>query len=222
MGRVYCPTLKDQPFEKQVAIKVLASGIDPRETLRRFKHECQVLARLDHPHIARILDSGETAQGLPFIVMEMVRGQDLTTYLAQGNTTLNELLMLFEHVCESVHYAHQNLIIHRDFKPSNMMVTEEGQAVILDFGIAKLFDPGEDGSESTQTRNLRFTPEYASPEQWVAEEITTSVDVYGMGVMLYQALTKTRPYDLWQARSPGFGVRDVLTEQLKRVSRMHC
>ena len=166
--------------------------------LRRFHAERQILAALNHDNIARLLDGGATEDGRPYLVMEYVEGVLITQYCDQHRLTVPERLRLFRKVCAAVHYAHQNLIVHRDLKPPNILVTSKGVPKLLDFGIAKMLNPGQAGYAVVQTRTeLRvMTPEYASPEQVRGEMITTASDVYALGVLLYELLTGHRPYRL--------------------------
>ncbi|HYB32945.1 MAG TPA: protein kinase [Steroidobacteraceae bacterium] len=194
MSRVYLAERADQAFEKQVAIKVLERGLDTEELTRRFQSERQILARLDHPNITRILDGGTTEDGLPFLVMDYVEAEPIDQYCDARALDVAARLRLFQGVCAAVHYAHQNLIIHRDIKPGNVLVTRDGVPRLLDFGIAKLLAPETQPSESTRTALRRLTPEYASPEQVRGEALTTASDVYSLGVLLYRLLSGQSPY----------------------------
>ncbi len=194
MGAVYLAERSDGAFEKQVAIKVLKRGTDTDEVLRRFRSERQILARLSHPNVAGLLDAGETEDGLPYFVMEYVDGKAITKYANEQKLSITRRLELFRIVCSAVGYAHQNLVIHRDLKPTNVLVTESGEVKLLDFGIARLVQESE--PDVTLTIHRMMTPEYASPEQVKGEAVTTVSDVYSLGVFLYQLLTGTRPYRL--------------------------
>jgi eukaryotic-like serine/threonine-protein kinase len=194
MGRVYLAARADQAFEKQVAIKVVERGLDSEEVTRRFEGERQILARLDHPNITRIIDGGQTEGGLPFLVMDYVAGESIDAYCDARALDVTARLRLFQGVCAAVHYAHQHLIIHRDIKPGNVLVTRDGVPRLLDFGIAKLLSPEAQPSESTRTVLRRLTPEYASPEQVRGEALTTASDVYSLGVLLYRLLCGQSPY----------------------------
>ncbi|MGI8432070.1 MAG: protein kinase domain-containing protein [Chthoniobacterales bacterium] len=196
LGTVYLAARSDATYEKEVAIKLLRRGLDTEDILRRFRNERQILARLEHPNIARLIDGGTTADGLPYFVMEYVAGEPLTTYCNSHNLTTNERLRLFRAVCAAVTYAHQHLVIHRDLKPSNILVTAEGEVKLLDFGIAKLLGADEEAAFRTMTEQQVMTPEYASPEQVRGEAITTASDVYSLGVVLYELLTGAKPYRL--------------------------
>lgn len=193
MGAVYLAERADGRFQKQVAIKVLKRGTDTEEVLRRFRAEREILARLDHPNIARLLDGGETPAGLPYFVMDYVAGKPITTYCDEKRLTIAERLALFQAVCSAVTYAHQNLVVHRDLKPSNILVTDAGVPKLVDFGIARLVAGDAAREEVTLTMLRVMTPEYASPEQVRGEPITTVSDVYSLGVVLYELLTGRRP-----------------------------
>ncbi len=193
MGSVFLAARADDAFQKLVAIKIIRRGLDTDDILQRFRSERQILATLDHPNITRLLDGGTTEDGRPFFVMELIEGEPIDEYCDRRSVTIAERLKIFQHVCAAVQYAHQNLIIHRDIKPGNVLVTKEGVPRLLDFGIAKLVAPSAGPSRTTTT--LRpLTPEYASPEQLRGEPITTATDVYSLGVLLYVLLTGRRPY----------------------------
>lgn len=196
MGNVFLAVRDDDEYRKQVAIKVVRDGLHSRELLRRFRSERQILANLDHPNIARLLDGGTTETGLPYVVMEYVDGEPIDTYCDRRRLSIGERLNLFRTICAAVHNAHQNLIVHRDLKPSNILVTTAGTLKLLDFGIAKLLNPdlSEDTETLTRTDVRLMTPEYASPEQVRGLPITTASDVYTLGVVLYELLTGQRPY----------------------------
>ena len=196
MGSVYAAARADREFHQKVAIKFVRRGMDTTEILRRFRMERQVLASLNHPNIARLIDGGSTPDGLPYLVMEFVEGRQFDQYCEERKLTVTERLNLFRSVCSAVQYAHQNLIIHRDIKPSNILVTKEGVPKLLDFGIAKLLRPDSTTMENIPTMpNFRpMTLFYASPEQARGEAVTTSTDVYSLGVLLYKLLTAKLPY----------------------------
>lgn len=193
MGAIYLAMRDD--FQRRVALKVIKRGMDTDEIVRRFEQEREVLAALNHPNIAKLLDGGTTGDGLPFLVMEYVEGSPLTAYADENALNLDERLSLFRKICSAVAYAHQNLIVHRDLKPSNILVDGEGEPKLLDFGIAKLLTPERSG-QTTETGFRLLTPEYASPEQIRGERITTSSDVYSLGVLLYELLTGKKPYQI--------------------------
>ncbi|HZH31535.1 MAG TPA: protein kinase [Pyrinomonadaceae bacterium] len=196
MGAVYLAERADGDFRKLVAVKVVKRGMDTEFVLRRFRHERRALAALDHPNIARLLDAGATHDGLPYIIMEYVEGQDIDRYCDERKLSINARLRLFLAVCAGVSHAHRNLIIHRDIKPSNILVTADGTPKLLDFGIAKILNPtlADAPLEHTATALRMLTPDYASPEQVRGERVTTASDVYSLGVLLYLLLTGRPPY----------------------------
>ncbi len=191
MGEVYRAARVDGQYSKQVAVKLVRVGLDTSFVLERFRQERQILATLDHPNIARLLDGGTTEDGVPYFVMELIGGAPIDAYCDAQGLSVTERLELFLQVCAAVQHAHQRLIVHRDIKPSNIMVTREGGPKLLDFGIAKILDPAIE-SEPTLLRGM--TPEYASPEQIRGEAITTATDVYSLGVVLYRILAGRSPY----------------------------
>jgi serine/threonine-protein kinase len=201
MGAVYGAVRADDAFRKEVAIKVIRHGADDSELRRRFLSERQILATLDHPNIARLLDGGTTGDGLPYVVMERVRGEPLDRYCDERSLPVNERLRLFLDVSAAVQYAHHNLVVHRDLKPANILVTAEGTPKLLDFGIAKLLD-ATPGDGATATLLHAMTPAYASPEQVRGGPITTASDVYALGVVLYELLTGQPPYRLEHRTGP--------------------
>jgi serine/threonine protein kinase len=198
MGTVYLATRDDDAFQKNVAVKVVTPPAGSLDLLRHFQRERQILATLDHPNIARLLDGGTTADGLPYLVMEYIEGQPIDEYCNERRLGIIERLKLFRVVCDAVHYAHQNLVVHRDLKPRNILVSSRGTVKLLDFGIAKLLSPEQENPTTALTRTAisALTPEYASPEQFKGEAITTAADVYSLGVVLYELLTGQRPYRL--------------------------
>jgi len=193
MGAVYLAIRADDEFRQEVALKIVKRGMDTDFILKRFRNERQILAGLNHPNIARLLEGGTTDDGLPYFVMEFVDGQDLISYCFEKDSSLNERLNLFRKICSAVSYAHQNLIVHRDLKPSNILITSEGVPKLLDFGIAKLLNSDSDYTKTTGVFRL-LTPEYASPEQIRGAPVTTVSDVYSLGVILYKLLTGQSPY----------------------------
>ncbi|MBC7910217.1 MAG: serine/threonine protein kinase [Pyrinomonadaceae bacterium] len=196
MGAVYLGERDDGKFSQRAAIKLLKRELNTADIRRRFAHERQILSRLEHPNIARLLDAGTTDDGLPFLVMEYVEGMPVDSFCAETNLSLHGRLQLFRIVCETVAFAHRNLVIHRDLKPSNILVTRDGVPKLLDFGISKLLTPDFlDDSEHTVTKLGAMTPEYASPEQLRGESVTTATDVYSLGVILYELLTTHRPFE---------------------------
>ncbi len=192
MGAVYLATRTDGSFEQTVAIKVIQSTNPATLLMARFQQERQILARLNHPNIARLLDGGETPDGLPYFVMEFVPGLEIDRDCSQRALDLDSQLRLFLKVCSAVQYAHENLVIHRDLKPGNILVTADGTPKLLDFGIAKVLDPLSESAAQGSTRVL--TPEYASPEQVRGEAITTAADIYSLGAVLYRLLTGRPPH----------------------------
>lgn len=205
MGRVFLARRADGQFEQQVAVKLLGIGVVSPDAQERFLAERQILARLDHPNIARLLDGGVTDTSQPYFVMEAVDGQPLDQYADANGLSVEERLKLFLEVCDAVQSAHQQLIVHRDLKPSNILVTDEGTVKLLDFGIAKLLEPDpllSEGGPRTRTGWHPMTPEYASPEQVRGDPISTASDVYQLGLVLYKLLTGRRPYSV-DGRTPG-------------------
>ncbi|MCB0275871.1 MAG: serine/threonine protein kinase [Calditrichaeota bacterium] len=198
MGEVYLAERSDGQFDQKVALKVLRKGMDSREIVQRFRSERQILAQLQHPHIARLLDGGVTPEGLPFFAMEFVDGLPIDQYCDENRLTVNERLKLFLDVCEAVQYAHRRLIIHRDLKPGNILVTREGVVKLLDFGIAKVITGGESDLSQTLTRaGMRImTPQYASPEQFKEEPLTTVSDVFNLGLILFRLLSGAFPFPI--------------------------
>jgi serine/threonine protein kinase len=195
MGEVYRAVRADGAYEKQVAIKLVQSGLSTDYFLARFRNERQILASLDHPNIAKLIDGGSTEEGLPYVVMEYIEGQRIDEYCEQHQLGVPECLKLFCAACSAVQYAHQNLVVHRDLKPGNILVTQEGVPKLLDFGIAKILHAQQEAQEArTVTLLPLLTPDYASPEQVRNEAITTSSDVYSLGVVLYVLLTGHHPH----------------------------
>ena len=202
MGEVYLAARADEQYEKQVAIKLIKRGMDTEAVLRQFRNERQILASFDHPNIARLLDADTTEEGLPYFVMEYVEGVPVDRYCDSQSLNITARLDLFRQTCAAVAYAHRHLVIHRDIKPSNILVTKDGMPKLLDFGIAKILQPGVDGPVTATLTGLRLmTPEYASPEQVRGLTVTTLSDVYSLGVVLYQLLTGQAPYQFTD-RSP--------------------
>jgi len=197
MGAVYLAARADVESRELVALKIVRPEAATEEVLRRFKQERTILASLDHPNIARILDAGATEAGVPYLVMEYVEGEPIDSYCDRRHLDLTERLKLFRNICSAVQYAHEHHVIHRDLKPNNILVTADGVVKLLDFGIAKLSASTPDGLTClTRSDLLLMTPEYASPEQVVGEPATPVTDVYSLGVVLYELLTGQRPYRL--------------------------
>ncbi len=204
---------------QKVAVKLVKRGMDTSEILRRFRMERQVLASLDHPNIARLIDGGSTPEGMPFLAMEYVEGIPIDQFCESRASAITDRLKLFRDVCAAVQYAHQNLVVHRDIKTGNILVTSTGVVKLLDFGIAKLLRTDLSTLEIAQTRpELRpMTLDYASPEQVRGEAITTSTDVYSLGVLLYRLLTGTMPYGV-STRSPEAIRKAILETEPRRPS----
>jgi eukaryotic-like serine/threonine-protein kinase len=198
MGAVYLAHRADGQFERQVAIKLIDLPLATDLFRERFRQERQILAGLQHPYIARLLDGGVTSEGEPYLAMEYVEGIPIDRFCANKTLTAKQRLKLFENVCEAVQYAHQNLVVHRDLKPDNILVVEDGTPRLLDFGTAKLISPSQSPAEGEFTRHgyQSFTPQYASPEQVLGNPITTASDTYSLGVLLYLLLTGSLPYEL--------------------------
>lgn len=212
MGKVYLASRADNLYEQEVAIKVMHPGLtEAASMLARFGVERQILANLNHPNIARLLDGGITQEGAPYLAMEYVKGIRIDAYCREHDRNLEEGLRLFMAVCSAVEYAHKNLVVHRDLKPANILVTPEGVPKLLDFGIAKLLNPQPAVQTLTRTTDRLMTPEYASPEQIRGDQITTATDVYALGVLLYELLCGTRPFHL-ETKSP-FEVARIVCEQ---------
>jgi serine/threonine-protein kinase len=196
MGEVYLCERADDQYRKQVAIKLVSRGLISRQVQTRLRTERQILATLDHPNIARLLDGGTTEEGVPYLVMEYVDGEPIDEFCDRRGLTIAERLHMFQIVCSAVQAAHRNLIVHRDLKPSNILVTADGTPKLLDFGIAKLLDVRQTSHTVAMTQaDIRIlTPDHASPEQIRGQHITTASDVYVLGVLLYELLAGRRPF----------------------------
>ncbi len=214
MGEVYRAVRADGEFDREVAVKLVRSGFDSQFILERFRHERQILAGLDHPNIARLLDGGTTDDGVPYLVMELVEGTPIDAHCEIHSLSITRRLELFLPVCAAVQYAHQHLVIHRDLKPSNILVSPEGVPKLLDFGIAKILGP-TGGLETTLMHAL--TPEYASPEQLRGQAVSTASDVYSLGVVLYQLLTGQGPYAAYATSAPDLA-RAICEQEPRRPS----
>ena len=210
MGTVYLADRTGADFEHRVAIKLIATSDADDPLHQRFLAERRILAGLVHPNIARLLDGGVTDDGRPYLVMELVDGLPITEYCADRNLDVPARLRLFADVCAAIQYAHQSLVIHRDLKPSNILVSGDGHVHLLDFGIAKLIDPARAVTE-TRVESRMMTPAYASPEQVKGEALGTTSDIYSLGVLLYELLCGSAPYDFPTA-SP-LQVATIICEQ---------
>jgi serine/threonine protein kinase/tetratricopeptide (TPR) repeat protein len=217
MGQVYLA--RDTDLNRQVALKLVSGSLPTKDILRRFRNERQILASLQHPNIAQLLDGSSTAEGLPFFVMEYVEGKPLNDYADDQALSITERLKLFRTVCAAISYAHQNLVIHLDVKPSNILVTADGIPKLLDFGIAKLLNPVDAAGAPAATATVMqvMTPEYASPEQVKGEPVTTATDVYSLGVVLYELLTGHRPHKI-SSRSPADIINEICVKETERPS----
>jgi len=197
MGMVYLGRRDDEQFEKEVAVKLIDPALYSPSLMRRFQHERRILAGLEHPNIARLLDAGLTSEGIPFIVMEFVAGEPVHEYCRKQDLPVRDRLRLFLKICDAVQFAHRSLVVHRDLKPSNILVTEEGIPKLLDFGIAKMLSPvGTEAEPGTMPLTQAMTPDYASPEQLRGANVNTATDVYSLGVLLFELLAGHRPYVL--------------------------
>jgi eukaryotic-like serine/threonine-protein kinase len=198
MGTVFLAVRDD--LQKQFAVKVIKHEFSSSDMLRRFQNETEILARLEHPNIASLIDGDKTVSGLPYFVMEYVEGDDLITYCSSRSVSLEDRLKLFRKICSAVAYAHGKLIVHRDLKPSNILVTAEGEPKLLDFGISKLLTDEPLDGKGTATVLGMMTPNYASPEQFRGESVSTATDVYSLGVILFELLTGELPYEVSNRR----------------------
>ncbi len=195
MGAVYLAERQDGKFEQKVALKVLKREMNTSALRRRFQQEREILASLEHPNIARLLDAGTTDDKIPYIAMEYVEGLPIDIFCNKYHLDLGERLDLFRKVCSAVGFAHRNLIVHRDLKPTNILVTEDKEPKLLDFGISKILsNEFEQINSATVTRLGAMTPSYASPEQLQHKSVTTATDIYSLGVILYELLSGHRPF----------------------------
>jgi serine/threonine protein kinase/TolB-like protein len=200
MGTVFLAERADGQFEKQVAIKILNRAADTAEILRRFRAERQILARLDHPNIARLLDAGTTNDGLPYFIMDYIVGAPVTRFAVAQKLSTRQRLELFLKICAAVEFAHRNLVVHRDIKPSNILANAEGEPKLLDFGIAKILAKDEDAAQLTAETQQHLTPICASPEQAKGDPITVATDIYSLGALLYEMLSDQKPHRFSTAR----------------------
>ncbi|GAA4856194.1 protein kinase domain-containing protein [Luteimonas vadosa] len=196
MGQVWLASRADGFYEKRVALKLLRPGLADPNLRLHFTRERQILARLEHAHIARLLDAGISADSQPYLALEHVEGEPITDWCRLHEPPLDQCVRLFLQVCDAVSHAHANLIVHRDLKPSNILVTALNEVRLLDFGIAKLLDTADQGGDNTRTGLRAFTLHYAAPEQIRGEPVTTMTDVYSLGVVLYELLAGSKPYQL--------------------------
>ena len=216
MGTVYLAARADEQFHKRVALKIIRAGADSAEVVRHFKRERQILASLDHPNIAKLLDGGTTDDGLPYFVMEYIEGEPVLAYCDARALPIRDRLRVFRAVCAAVEFAHRNLVVHRDLKPGNILVAADGTPRLLDFGIAKLLNPELAGEAPTAT-SLAMTPGYASPEQIRGGRITTASDVYSLGVVLYELLTGHKPYRV-TSQQPLEVLRAISEQEAEKAS----
>ena len=212
MGAVYEATRVDGEFSKRVALKLVPPDRETDALLERFRFERRILARLEHKNIAALLDGGITPDGQPFFAMEFVEGERIDRYCDHHRLGIRARLQLFRQVCAAVQYAHQNLVVHRDLKPGNILVGADGTVKLLDFGIAKLLDPTEAGDQLTQTGMLPMTTAYASPEQLRGEVVSTASDLYSLGVVLYELLAGRPPF-----ADPSLPILEVRRRMLETV-----
>ncbi len=210
MGTVYRGRRADGAFTQDVAIKLFRSELLDDSAMARFNTERQILARLEHPGIARLIDGGTATDGTPYVVMELVDGEHILRYCNQHSLDLAARLQLFQSVCEAMGQAHRHGIVHRDIKPGNILINADGQPKLLDFGIAKVLDPDQQDISLPVTRlgNMALTPEYASPEQVRGDRVSVSSDIYSLGVLLYELVTGKRPYAV-ETLSPAMIERTV-------------
>jgi tetratricopeptide (TPR) repeat protein len=209
MSTVWLVERTDGVLAARLALKLIRNGVRSGALRQRFDRERRILAALDHPHVARLLDAGSTAEGQPYFVMEHVAGVPLDQYCEDRGLGIEARLSLFRQVCDAVHCAHRALVVHRDLKPTNVLVTADGVPKLLDFGIAKLIDAGEAAADETGAALRFWTPHYASPEQVRGDVVTTATDVYSLGVVLYQLLCGRRPYE-------------ITTRSLAEIERVVC
>lgn len=211
MGTVFLAERSDGEFSMRVALKIVRQSVADSNIISRFRQERQILADLQHPNIASLHDGGLSDKGEPFIAMEYVEGDYLTDYCRNHELAISERLRLFLRVCSAVAYAHRNLVVHRDIKPSNIIVNSAGEPILLDFGLAKMF---EADASQTQTELRAFTPAYASPEQIMGSPVSTASDQYSLGVLLYELLTDLKPFDM-----DGKTVEQILVSLESRQTR---
>ena len=218
MGEVFLAHRKTA-FDQVAALKIMAAQLIHADAKRRFEAERQILARLQHPYIATLIDGGTSDQGVPYLVMEYVRGESLYEYCSRRRLDVDARLKMFGKICEAVEYAHRNLVVHRDLKPGNILIDEDGNPKLLDFGIAKIIESdGQDSGELRTEFHARvMTPQYASPEQVRGEPVTVATDTYALGVLLFHLLTGESPYHP-SSPNPRDIENSVLEETPKRPS----
>jgi tRNA A-37 threonylcarbamoyl transferase component Bud32/tetratricopeptide (TPR) repeat protein len=192
MGTVFLAQRADDTFQKRVALKVVSRGLESSVVLERFTAERRILASLEHPNIARLIDAGTTPDGRPWFAMDYISGQPLTHWCRTRELSLQQRVELMRRVCLAVQFAHQRLVVHRDLKPSNILVSDDGEPHLLDFGLARVLSE-DDAGQRTETQHRWLTPDYSSPEQIRGERVTTSADVHGLGLLLYEVLTGVHP-----------------------------
>jgi len=226
MGSVFLAARADGEFEQQVALKIIRQSFADRELERHFRRERQILASLNHPHIAKLIDGGVSETGELFLVMEFIEGEPLIAFAEEHQLTIEDRLRLFLRICHAVSFAHQNLVIHRDLKPSNILVTQDGTPKLLDFGLAKLSEESagpslvsQKNTDQTQTDFRAFTPAYASPEQILGKSVTTTSDVFSLGVILYELLTNQKPFQ-FEGKSLEEIIKTVSTGEASLPSRV--
>lgn len=216
MGEVYLAERADGKFTRQVAIKVIYGGPDREATAARLQQEYRILASLEHPNIARMVDAGAARSGLPYFAMEYVAGEPIEEYCEKRHLTVAERLRLMLPVCDAVHFAHQNLIVHCDLKPRNILVDQHGNPRLLDFGIAKMLG---DATSNGDTAAFMLTPEYASPEQARGGAVSTATDIYSLGAILYRLLTGVAPHQL-EGKNPIESLKAVCEDPVRRPSQI--
>ncbi len=217
MGAVFFAERADGEFEQQVALKIVRQTIIDSDTKNQFRRERQILASLNHPNIAKLLDGGVSVQGEPFLAMEYIEGATLIDYAENKNLSIDERLKLFLKIASAIAFAHRNLIVHRDIKPSNILITDGGEPKLLDFGLAKILDFGPDDAQ-TASAFRAMTPAYASPEQMRGDTVTTASDIYSLGVVLYELLTGSRPFEWQNSNSFEAIVHQISTSEPTRPS----
>jgi len=206
LGTVYAAERADGQFERRVAVKVVRRGLVSPQLLASLRRERQLLAHLEHPNIARLYDGGEDADGRPFLAMELVEGQPIDQYCEDRSLAVGPRLGLFLDVCTAVAHAHRSLVIHRDLKPGNVLVTDDGELKLLDFGIAAQLSPVDSGQPGPRA----FTPDYASPEQAAGGALTTATDVYSLGALLFSLLARRAPFAFGHNTPPAQIERELL------------